>query len=294
MGAGERDLERTAGRDKPAHVREVDDRVLLGRRRRGSSDAIVVPGDRRPRQGGRRGTSRPPDPDDRRRLRHRADGDGLDPGRERRFRPRLGRDDHPPHAASRERDRHRQDARDAADLAAEAELPDQPDAVLTRAELLGSQEDAEGDRQVERRAGLAQLGGREVDRDAAWWMVEARVAQRPAHTLPRLRQRGVRQPDDREPGQARGDVHLDADDPAGDADERGGQEGCEHERHGSRGHSPPAYREPPRRRRARAGTSAVSAPRRAPAAGPACPRPDRSPGRSPARSARARSRPCRP
>ena len=65
------------------------------------------------------------------------------------------------------------------------------------------EQDAERDREVERRAGLSDLGRGEVDRDPARRVVEPGVAQRAAHALPRLGQRGVGQADDREPRQAR-------------------------------------------------------------------------------------------
>ena len=54
---------------------------------------------------------------------------------------------------------------------------------------------------------------------------EPGVADRAADALAGLLERGVGQADDREPGQARGDIDLDADDPAVEADERGGQRG---------------------------------------------------------------------
>ena len=116
----------------------------------------------------------------------------------------------------------------AAHLAAEPELADQRDAAGTGPHLLRAEQDPERDREVERRTRLAQLRRREVDRDPARRVVVAGVAQRAADALPRLGQRGVRQPDDREARQAGRDVDLDPDDPAGDPVERGGEEGREH------------------------------------------------------------------
>ena len=85
-----------------------------------------------------------------------------------------------------------------------------------------------GDGQVERGTRLAQIGRREVDRDPAGRERETAVADRAADPLASLLERGIRQADDREPGQARRDVDLDPDDPAVDAVERRGVNGGEH------------------------------------------------------------------
>ena len=74
-------------------------------------------------------------------------------------------------------------------------------------------------------AGLAHVRRREVDGDPA-----RRDGRSPLLRIaPRTRsraslERGVGEPDDREPGQARGDVDLDPDDPAVEAVERRGQD----------------------------------------------------------------------
>ena len=52
-------------------------------------------------------------------------------------------------------------------------------------------------------------------------MAEPGVADRAAHPLASLLERGVREPDDREAGQSRSDIDLDPDDPAVEADEGG-------------------------------------------------------------------------
>ena len=119
-----------------------------------------------------------------------------------------------------------------------------------RPELLRPQQDADGDREVERRAGLAELRGREVDGDPARRVVEAGVAKRAADAFARLRQRRVGQPDDREARQARRHVDLDADDPSGDAVEGGGEQRRKHDAHGRRRRSSPrlswTHAHPPR------------------------------------------------
>ena len=100
---------------------------------------------------------------------------------------------------------------------------------LLALDLAARREDRHRERQVEARADLAQVRGREVDRDALLRELEARVRDRGAHPLARLPDRLVREPDDREGRQADADVGLDPD-PAGvDAVEReGGDAGEAH------------------------------------------------------------------
>ena len=188
----------------------------------------------RPRPRSTRGGSAPvrrPDaaPDRLDGLAQRRDADRLDPGGE----PRLvahasSGDDDPPEPPPRERGGHRQDPGHRAHLAAERQLADQRDPTRRGADLLRPEQDPHRDREVERRAGLALLGRREVDRDPARRMDEPGVPDRAADPLARLLERRVGEADDREPGQPAGDVDLDPDDPAVEADERGGQEGREH------------------------------------------------------------------
>jgi hypothetical protein len=59
-------------------------------------------------------------------------------------------------------------------------------------------------------------------------MAEAGVADRSANPLARLLECGVREADDREPGQARSDIDFDPDDPAIEADEGGRQQRGQH------------------------------------------------------------------
>ena len=108
-----------------------------------------------------------------------------------------------------------------------------------------------------------QLRRGEVHGDPPRWVVVARVAQRPADALPRLGQGRVRQPHDREPRQPGRDVDLHPDEPPGEAVERGGEQGREHERHGRPRHSSRTY-----------------AARRRGTIRPAPDRPERDPGRS--------------
>ena len=82
-------------------------------------------------------------------------------------------------------------------LAAERQLADQRDRGRPGPDLLRAEQDPDGDREVERRAGLAQVRRREVDRDPPRRVGEPGVAQRAADALPRLLEGRVGEPDDR-------------------------------------------------------------------------------------------------
>src|SRR5689334_11530398 len=97
-------------------------------------------------------------------------------------------------------------------------------------------------------------------------MDEPGVAQRAADTFARLLQRGVREPDDREPGQTGRDVDLDQDQPAVEAVERGGRDDGQHVPSlrssaypAVNRRSTDAYRGPPSTSGQRAGTTAPAA-----------------------------------
>ncbi len=93
-------------------------------------------------------------------------------------------------------------------------------------------EDAERDRQVERRAGLAHVGRRQVDRDAMRRKLEAGVPDRAPDAVAALADARVGQPDHREAGQAERDVDFDVDGAGVDPEEGGGPEAGEHMRTG--------------------------------------------------------------
>ncbi len=117
----------------------------------------------------------------------------------------------------------------ARSLAAEGELPAHRSALEgVGRDLPAGHEDADGDRQVEPRARLAERGGREVRGEALERKVEAGVQQGGAYPLARLSHRRVGQADERERGQPRPDVDLDGDLPALDALEREGGDAGEH------------------------------------------------------------------
>jgi len=72
-------------------------------------------------------------------------------------------------------------------------------------------EDAERDRQIEASAFLGQIGGGEIDGDAARRKIELAILQRRAHPILAFLDFGFRQTDDGEIGQAVGEMHLDGD-----------------------------------------------------------------------------------
>lgn len=94
--------------------------------------------------------------------------------------------------------------------------------------LLRREHDADGYRQIVSRTLLADVGGREVDSDASRRELQAGVAHRRAHALLRLLDGGVGQPDDIESGQSGGNVDLDLDDGALEADDCAGKYFGEH------------------------------------------------------------------
>ena len=101
------------------------------------------------------------------------------------------------------------------DLAAQRQLPEEAgDADPGALDLLGAEQDADGHRQVERRAGLAQVRRGEVDGDPP--CREGRTRRCGWRRGPARGPPGTavsRQADDGEPGQPGRDVHLDPDDP---------------------------------------------------------------------------------
>ena len=106
-------------------------------------------------------------------------------------------------------------------------------------ELLGRHLPAGGeqpdrDREVEARARLAHVRGREVHRQPLLREVEPRVEQRRPHALARLPDRPVRQAHEREGGQPAPHVHLDGDLLGVDPVEREGGDRGEHPARGSR------------------------------------------------------------
>jgi hypothetical protein len=89
-------------------------------------------------------------------------------------------------------------------------------------------EDAQGDREIERRAGLPHISGRQVDGDAVRRKLEPRIPDRALDPIAALADARVGQPDQVEAGQAERDVDLDVHGPGVDPEESGRPEAGEH------------------------------------------------------------------
>ena len=161
-------------------------------------------------------------------------GDGLDAdhGRaagERRLGGVRRGDDEPLQRCPPRRRRDRQGAADGVDTAVEPELAENAPAVERRERSLAvGREDAEGDRQVERGALLADAGGGQVHRDALRRILEARVAKRGADSVARLAHGAVREPHRGGVRQAGGYVDLHRDEDRVDPPERPRADAGEH------------------------------------------------------------------
>ena len=106
-----------------------------------------------------------------------------------------------------------------AHLAVERQLAEEESAGEVGDDLLRRQHDADGNRKIIRRAFFSNVRRREIDGDAISRESEAGVADGGADTLFGLLDGGIRQADDVEPRHSRGDVDLDLDDGAFEADD---------------------------------------------------------------------------
>ena len=239
MATGEGDLERPPRLVLAANLGEIRDRIEavdLGRVEggvRGSDAPRPLPGPWFGREldpGGHGRTGAASRAEDRHGVAEGGAAERLDAGDERRLLEARRRDEGPRDALRGKGSQHRQEARDRPDLAAQRELPDERRPAGERGELLRSEEDPDGDGEVDARPALGQVRRGEIDRDPARWMDEAGVADRSADPLPGLTQGGIGEPHDGEPGQARRHVHLDADPPAVEAHQGRREQGCKHGR----------------------------------------------------------------
>jgi hypothetical protein len=143
-------------------------------------------------------------------LRQRLQAGHVHPVDEPGFPRALARDDEPAHPLLPRGLRDRERAPATAQPAAERELTEDDDlGERVLRDLAARREHGERDRQVEARAALAQVGGREVGDDAPHRELEAAVEQRGADTLAGLADGGVAEPDDAEGRQPLAHVDLD-------------------------------------------------------------------------------------
>jgi hypothetical protein len=141
----------------------------------------------------------------------------------------VQRHDDASHATPQQRGRHRQDAGHDTDFPTQRQLAHECQAPAPWSHLLRAEQDPDRYREIERRAGLAQVSRCEVDRDAARRVDEARVPKGATDAFPRLLQRDVGEAHDRESRQSRRNVDLDANDAAVEPVERCRKDGREHE-----------------------------------------------------------------
>ena len=212
MSARRRDLERTSRDRLAADVREVEPGIGW----RGPSR-----GDER-----RDGTGSPQVVDERGERLDRHDANAVDC---RGLRGIAGRKRDLREACVAGGEREAESPANRPDGAIQAELSDEDATNLVGRFQARDLQEGDGHREVERSSELAEAGGREVDRDCAWRNRKPAVAQRRANPLSRLADARIRQADDRERGQSRGDVDLDVQNPGFDSDGRGGVDSGEHD-----------------------------------------------------------------
>ena len=226
--ARERDLERSARLQLSSDVGQVRRRQDGSEGRHGRSARA---GDRGRRHLDPRGLNRPgppPPPQGIDSVAERRNRHDLEPVDQPCLRGAVRRHDHPPDTPPGQRRDHRQQPGHGPDLAPERHLADQRRPPGQRDELLGPDQDPDRDRKVGRGARLRNIGRCEVDRDPSRWVHEPRVAKGAADPLAGLADRRVTEANDGEPGQARRNVDLDADDAPIEGDERCGQQRGQH------------------------------------------------------------------
>ena len=124
-----------------------------------------------------------------------------------------------------------EDAANGADGARERELAEQGNALERRArDLAESGERGDGDGQIEGRAGLAQVGRREVHGDAVLGHEDAELPERRADAHAALADGAVGQADHLEPAWSARARHLDPHGSSVEAEERSRVGGREHDR----------------------------------------------------------------
>ena len=181
--------------------------------------------------GGRRGDEgreRPLAIDVRDRGRQRRDRDDADAFDRGRFGRVHGGDDDLVEARLPRCERQAEDSANGPDLAIQSKLADEETPRGRRRREAADLEQRHGHGQVERGADFLESGRREVHRDRAAGRREAAVPQRGADALARFPDARVRQPDDVEAGEPRGDVDLHVEDTGVDSQNGSGMDSGKH------------------------------------------------------------------
>ena len=214
MSAGRGNLERAPGKQLAAHIGQIPfsgRRNRRGMRRGGREPGLIRPIQRLDGFGQRA---------------HETDLDAFDDARFGRIlrRQQQASESQPPR-----RDGNRQHAANRVDRAVQRQFADDHGVVNRLAgQWAGRGEQAQRDRQVERRPGLPHVGRREVDGDAMVGEVEAGVANRGSDAVPALAHGRIGQPDHGEVGEPERNVDLDVDRIRLDPEHRGAAKAGQH------------------------------------------------------------------
>ena len=212
--AGRRDLERAPSRVLTADLGEIARVLHRGRPASGPrASELATAGEVLDRVGERCGDEH------------------LDAGDDRRLGPVLRRDDRTDRAPASRREELREHAADRTDLAGERQLAQEERAFdrLDRDEP-ERRERRDCDREIERAPGLPQIAGGEVDDDAVLVEEDAELRERRADAHATLADARFGEADEIEHRRSARRLDLDADEVGVDAEQGGGEGGCEHGR----------------------------------------------------------------
>ena len=218
MAAGGRDLEGPPRERLPADVREI----AVDNRRRGRAGLLHVGG----QPDGPRIIQR------RDRFDQRSHGVERKPRHDRGFGAVRQRKQQAAEAPLPCRRGDRKHAARRLDRAVQRQFAEDQHVVdVAPADDAGGGENAERDREIERRAGLADVGGRQIDRDPVLGELEAGIPYGAPDAIAALANARVRQAHDSESRQAERDVDFDVDGGRFDPEDGGGADAGQHARH---------------------------------------------------------------
>jgi hypothetical protein len=212
---GRGDLERAAGAVLSPHVGEIEPGHRHARKRGGLGDVEGAIADEMLLNGGEAvGEAR------------------LDAAREARFAPVLARHHRAPKAERACAAHVCQDAANGPDGSGERELAEKHDAVERRARHFAERaQGGDGDGEIEGGAGLAQVGGGQIDRDAVLGHEDAEVSKRRGDAHATFAHGAVGQSDHFEPPRTAGARDFDAHEASLETDERRRVCGGQHDPH---------------------------------------------------------------